>query len=249
MTRIPLIVGNWKMNTSRREAVDLATAVAASSIVGVETVVCPPFPWLIPVGAALSGTAVSLGAQDCWTGPNGAFTGAVSPTMLAEICRYAIIGHSERRRIFHEDDLLVRQKLDAALAASLSPILCVGEDLETRQAGNAVSFVSSQLDVALADRPELETSRCTIAYEPIWAIGTGVAAGPNDAEEMAIAIRTKLAQIASPRLADGCRILYGGSVSPSNAREILSQSNVDGALVGGASLKADSFLAIVAAAV
>jgi triosephosphate isomerase len=247
MPRTPLIVGNWKMHTRREEAVRLATEVAAGDVRGVGLAVCPPFPWLVPVATALVGSAVALGAQNCWTEPSGAFTGEVSPTMLAEVCRYVIIGHSERRRILREDDDLVGRKLTAALAAGLAPILCVGEDLPMREAGHAVAFVRAQLESALSQRPEADVCRCVIAYEPIWAIGTGVAAQPSDAEEMAAEIRSLLRDVAGDGAAAQVNILYGGSVTPANALAILAGANVDGALVGGASLKADSFLAIASA--
>jgi triosephosphate isomerase (TIM) len=249
MPRTPLVVGNWKMHTTREEAVRLAIDVAAGAVAGVGLAVCPPFPWLVPVGAALAGTSVALGGQDCWTAPSGAFTGAVSPAMLAELCRYVIVGHSERRRIFGETDDLVADKLTAALTAGLIPILCVGEDLQTRRAADAAAFVRAQLEHALARRAEDDVRRCVVAYEPIWAIGTGVAAQPGDAEEMATEIRSVLRHIAGDAVAEHAIILYGGSVTPENAAAILSRPNVDGALVGGASLKADSFLAIAGTAV
>jgi triosephosphate isomerase len=197
----------------------------------------------------IAGSQVALGAQDCWTATSGAFTGAVSPAMLAELCRYVIVGHSERRTIFGESDALVAAKLTAALGAGLEPILCVGEDLATRRAGEAKSFVRDQLESALANRPPDEVQRCTIAYEPIWAIGTGVAAEPEDAEEMSAEIRSWLRVVAGNNVANEARILYGGSVTAANAAAIFAGENVDGALVGGASLKADSFLAIAVAAV
>jgi triosephosphate isomerase len=244
VTRTPLIVGNWKMNTSRQEAVALAKSVAASVPSNIDAVVCPPFPWLVKVQAALVKSNMKLGAQNCWTEPSGAFTGEVSPQMLAELCEFVIVGHSERRRIIGETDQLVAAKLRAALAAGLRVILCVGEDLETRQAGNEIQFVQAQLAAALDGLAENHFARCIIAYEPIWAIGTGVAAEPIDAQEMSAAIRRSLA----PGIADSMRILYGGSVSSANAGAILGQDDVDGALVGGASLNAESFGEIMAAA-
>jgi triosephosphate isomerase len=249
MARSPLIVGNWKMNTSRDEAVRLATAIASEAVPGVDLAVCPPFPWLVPVAAALAGSRVALGGQDCWTEPKGAFTGAVSPAMLAELCRFVIVGHSERRRLFGESDELVAQKLSAALAAGLQPILCVGEDLQMRESGEAIAYVQAQLEHALAGRPEEEVGRCAIAYEPIWAIGTGVAAAPSDAEEMAAEIRIVLRRVAGDETTEGVRVLYGGSVTATNAAEILIGMNVDGALIGGASLVPESFVAIARAAV
>ena len=249
MPRIPFVVGNWKMHTSREEAVRLATAIAAEPVSGIVLAVCPPFPWLVPVAAALAGSHVGLGAQNCWTEPSGAYTGEVSPVMLAELCRFVIVGHSERRRIMGESDDLVAKKLSAAHAAGLEPILCVGEDLQTRQAGEAASFVRAQLEHALSPLSEEQVRTCHIAYEPIWAIGTGVAAEPSDAEEMAAEIRTVVRALIGANAADAVTILYGGSVTPANAGTILAGENVDGALVGGASLKSDSFLAIAKAAV
>jgi triosephosphate isomerase (TIM) len=244
MKRVPLIAGNWKMNTSRSEALALARGVAECLTEGIDVAVCPPFPWMTEIQTALAGTAVKLGAQNCWSETSGAFTGEVSPTMLAEICDLVIIGHSERRRINGESDELVASKIRAALAADLTVILCVGEDLETREAGNEVQFVHQQLSSALdVLRPD-ELSKCVIAYEPIWAIGTGVAAEPSDAQVMASAIRYTI----PPEHAETTRILYGGSVTASNAEAILSQPDVDGALVGGASLKLDQFTEIVSAA-
>jgi triosephosphate isomerase len=244
MTRTPLIVGNWKMNTSRSEALALAKGVAASIPEHVDVAICPPFLWLVDVQATLAGSNVRLGAQNCWSEPSGAFTGEVSPTMLAELCDLVIIGHSERRRIIGESDQLVAAKLRAALAAGLTVILCVGEDLETRQAGNELQFVEDQLTIALSGLSSEDLSKCVVAYEPIWAIGTGVAAEPADAQLMAAMIR----QAIPAGVAEIMRILYGGSVTASNAEAILSQRDVDGALVGGASLKLEAFTAIMLAA-
>jgi triosephosphate isomerase (TIM) len=244
VTRTPLIVGNWKMNSSRQEAVALATGITATVPSNFESAVCPPFPWLTDVQLALAGSSVKLGAQNCWSEFSGAFTGEVSPHMLAEMCEYVIVGHSERRRIIGESDHLVAAKLRAALAAGLSVILCVGEDLETRKAERAIQFVQTQLASALGGLDVDQVSRCVVAYEPIWAIGTGIAAEPIDAQEMSAAIRRNLA----PGISDSMRILYGGSVSGENASAILSQNDIDGALVGGASLNVESFAEIMTAA-
>jgi triosephosphate isomerase len=244
MTRTPLIVGNWKMNTSRGEALAMARGVVASIPEHVEVAVCPPFPWLVDVQLALAESNVRLGAQNCWSEPSGAFTGEVSPTMLAELCDLVIIGHSERRRIIGESNQLVAAKLRAALVAGLTAILCVGEDLETRQAGNELQFVENQLTNALGGLSSEQLSRCVVAYEPIWAIGTGVAAEPADAQDMAAMIRQAL----PADVAGTMRILYGGSVTASNAKVILSQRDVDGSLVGGASLKLEAFSEIMLAA-
>lgn len=246
MTRRRLIAGNWKMNTSRAEAVGLASAVARGGHNDVDVVLCPPFPWLIPVAEAIAGSGVGLGAQNCWTEPKGAVTGEVSPAMLAELCQYVIVGHSERRRILGESDELVAQKLRAALASGLKPILCVGEDQSQRQQGQAVQVVRGQLTAALAGLSADDVTQCVVAYEPIWAIGTGTPATGDDAAEMATVIRNGIADD-WPEIAPTLRILYGGSVTAGNAAELLSARNVDGALVGGASLKADAFLGIIAA--
>jgi triosephosphate isomerase len=242
--RTPLIVGNWKMNTSRQGAVALATGVMSTVPSNIEAAVCPPFPWLTDVQLALAGSSVKLGAQNCWSEPSGAFTGEVSPQMLGEMCEYVIVGHSERRRIIGETDQVVAAKLRAALAAGLRVILCVGEDLESRQAGMAMQFVQAQLASALDGMDDDSLARCVVAYEPIWAIGTGVVAEPIDAQEMSAAIRRNLPL----GIADSMRILYGGSVSSANAMAILSRDDVDGALVGGASLNVESFAEIMAAA-
>lgn len=244
MTRTPLIVGNWKMNTSRSEALALARGVVANAPEGVDVAVCPPFPWLVDVQIALAESNVRLGAQNCWSERSGAFTGEVSSTMLAELCDLVIIGHSERRRIIGESDQLVAAKHRAALAAGLTTILCVGEDLETRQAGNELQFVETQLTNALGGLSSEQLSRCVVAYEPIWAIGTGVAAEPADAQVMAAMIRQAL----PAGVAGAMRIIYGGSVTASNAEAILSQRDVDGALVGGASLKLEEMTSIMLAA-
>jgi triosephosphate isomerase len=245
--RRPLIAGNWKMNTSRREAVALATEISAEPVDGVDLVVCPPTIWLALVSDAIGGTDVAVGAQNCWPKPNGAFTGETSVAMLAELCQYVIVGHSERRQLVGESDALVREKVSAVLAAGLTPILCVGETLQIREAGDAERFVVTQLDAALGERSADEIEACVIAYEPIWAIGTGVAASSTDAESMAALIRTHVESL-HPGASERVRILYGGSVTPATSKETLGQPNVDGALVGGASLKSASFLEIARSA-
>lgn len=235
------------MNSSRAEAVALAQSIAAGAPTGAEIAVCPPFPWLVPIADILRDSAISVGAQNCWTEPAGAFTGEVSTPMLTGLCRFVIVGHSERRQIFGETNEIVHDKISAVLAANLTPIVCVGESLETRRAGHAASLVGDQVMRAIGDRTGDDFARWIVAYEPIWAIGTGLAATPDDAEEMARTIRTTVRSVAGD-VADGIRILYGGSVNAANATDLLSGQNVDGALVGGASLNAASFLAIAAAA-
>ncbi|CAN5611516.1 triose-phosphate isomerase [soil metagenome] len=247
MSRTPLIAGNWKMNLNREQATALATAVAAGFIPGIDVALFPPAIWLTDVATAVAASPVRIGAQNCWSAQKGAFTGELSPAMIAEVAQLVLIGHSERRLILGESDALIRTKIDAALAAGLEIVFCVGETLETRQAGSAGSHVAAQIHAALDGRPVTELDHITVAYEPVWAIGTGVAATPADAQEMSSAIRAELAAI-NAGYAEGVRILYGGSVNAANAAELLSQPDVDGGLVGGASLVATDFLGIIAAA-
>jgi triosephosphate isomerase len=236
------------MNLGRVEACALASAIADGATRGdLEIAIFPPALWLADVAAAVNGTVVTVGAQNCWTSEKGAFTGEIAPGMIRELGTMVLIGHSERRQIIGEDDILIRAKLDAALAAGLRPILCVGETLETRRAGDAVAFVERQIEAALSSRPADQLAAIVVAYEPIWAIGTGVAATPADAQEMSAAIRAAIERLASGE-GQAMPILYGGSVNPGNAAELLSLADVDGALVGGASLAAGDFLAIVNAA-
>lgn len=249
MSRKPIVAGNWKMNTTLDEARTLAEGIAArtADVDGVELAVFPPFPWLVPVRERLGDTGVQLGAQNCYIKESGAFTGEVSPWALAGVCQMILAGHSERRHIFGESDELVGQKVDATLSAGLTSVLCVGELLDERESGDAIAVVERQLAAGLANVTTDLLQRVVIAYEPVWAIGTGIAATPNDAQEMCAAIRQWMAGKFGD---DGAtvRVLYGGSVSPDNAAELFGQSDVDGGLVGGASLKADSFIAIAVAA-
>jgi triosephosphate isomerase (TIM) len=250
--RAKLVAGNWKMNLLRKAAVELAGAVVrgVSSVPDpVEVLLCPAFPYLFPVGEALRGTAVALGAQDVYFQPPGAFTGEVAVPMLIDAgCRYVIIGHSERRHILGENDETVHKKMAAALAGGLNVILCVGELLSAREAGNTREVVDSQMQGALAGLSETALDHLAVAYEPVWAIGTGRTATPEQAEEVHLHLRNWLATRYNSRRAEKTQILYGGSVKADNALELMSQPDVDGALVGGASLKADPFLAIVEAA-
>jgi triosephosphate isomerase (TIM) len=244
--RRKFVAGNWKMNTSRKEAVELASAIAGSGV-GAEcdVAVCVPFPHLGPVQELLRGSRINLGAQDLYWEASGAFTGEVSAPMLADYCSHAIIGHSERRHVFGETDEEVRRKLDAALNAGLAPIVCIGETLDERKSGQTESVLARQLD-ALAGANVTEV--VTIAYEPVWAIGTGETATPEIAQEACAFARAELRKHFGD-VAERVRIQYGGSVNPRNAVELLALPDIDGALVGGASLKADQFLDIVAAAV
>ena len=244
MTRPRTVIGNWKMNTTRTEAVELAYRIGSVSPRTATVGVAPPFPWLAPVEDVLRGGNVLLGAQTCSAHVHGAYTGDVSAAMLAEICSFVLVGHSERRLIFGETDDVVRAKLKAVLGAGMTAILCVGESLDERDAGEHEAVVARQLREALNGAPGDAADRITIAYEPVWAIGTGRNATPEDAGAMASFILTTCQGIGltNPQL------LYGGSVNSANAESILAPTEIDGFLVGGASLKADEFLSIVAAA-
>jgi triosephosphate isomerase (TIM) len=248
MSRTPLIVGNWKLNTTLPEARALATAVAAVKISGVETVLCPPFLWLAPLAEHLARSGISLGAQDSWPEPAGAFTGSVSAAMLAPLCDWVLVGPSERRTVNSEDDALVGRKLSAVLDAGLAPILCVGETAAQRSGDSAIETVARQFHSALEGPIDERLARIVIAYEPVWAIGSGQAATTQDAESMATLLRGLVAQ-RSESAAATVRILYGGSVNEGNAAEFLAADNVDGLLVGGASLDAATFNAIRKAAI
>jgi triosephosphate isomerase len=241
------------MNTTRADAVALAASLAAkigaSSDCDVAVSVCPPSLYLEAVGEAIQGSAVGLGAQNCYHEAKGAFTGEISPPMLKDIgCKYVILGHSERRQIFKESSADVNRKVVAALGVGLLPIVCVGETLEQRQGGQTAAVVREQLEGSLAGLSAEQMASVTIAYEPVWAIGTGVVATPEQAEEVHADLRRLLETRYNSQVAAATRIQYGGSVNAENAATLLAQPNIDGALVGGASLKADSFLAIVQAA-
>ena len=249
--RRKFIAGNWKMNTNRAEAVALATAVAAKvgSSSNVDVAVCPPNVYLEAVGQAIKGSAVGLGVQNCYHEAKGAFTGEISPQMARDIgCTYVILGHSERRQIFKESNHDVNRKVLAALGVGLTPIMCVGETLDQRQSGQTAAVVREQVEGSLAGLSAEQMLKIVIAYEPVWAIGTGVVATPEQAEEVHADLRRLLQTGYNSQVASAVRIQYGGSVNAENAATLLGQPNIDGALVGGASLKADSFLAIVSAA-
>ena len=243
---VPIVAGNWKMNTSVDEALKLAQDMveALDSISTVEVVLCPPFVSLEPVGRVIRGSSIRLGAQNMYYQEKGAFTGEISPMMLKGLCQYVILGHSERRQHFGETDKLVNLKLKAAFEAGLRPILCVGETLEQREAGEAGRIVTDQLKVGLAHLHNID--QLVVAYEPVWAIGTGVAATPDTASEMmGGVILTTLKNLCGEQAAMQVPLLYGGSVNPENAEGYLKQESVHGALVGGASLQADQFVEIV----
>lgn len=246
-----LIAGNWKMNLLRDSSVALVHGLLDSLVPSetVEVAVCPPSVYLHDVGAALRGSHVALGAQNMHAAADGAFTGEVSGSMLNDLdCRYVILGHSERRQLFGETDAQVNEKIQAAFAAQLTPIVCVGETLEQRESNETANVIKTQITGSLAGLTAEQGAKIVIAYEPVWAIGTGMTASPEQAEEVHAQIRGLLGELFGSDVADSIRIQYGGSVKPANAAELLGQPNIDGALVGGASLKADSFAAIIAAA-
>lgn len=251
-SRRKLVAGNWKMNTTRAGGVELARGIAQIAPAGrtdVDVLVCPPFPYLCAVAAAIEGSSVRLGAQDVYFEPPGAFTGEVAVNMLTDVgCRYVIVGHSERRHILGETDALLQRKVAAAIAGGLETILCVGEQLAERESNQTETVLATQMSGGLRDLPESALERLTIAYEPVWAIGTGRTATPQQAQDVHLYLRKWLAERYNPRRAQSIRILYGGSVNAKNALELLSQPDVDGALVGGASLKVDSFQPIIEAA-
>ena len=249
--RRPFIAGNWKMNLTKAEGVGLAKAIAAKAgdYPQVDIAVCPPSCYLDAVGAALKGSSVGLGGQNMCAEASGAFTGEVSAAMLLDVgCKYMILGHSERRTIYGETDADVNKKVLAALAAGLTPIVCVGELLADREAGKTHDVVAKQFAGSLAGLSAEQMSKVVLAYEPVWAIGTGKVATKEQAQEVHADLRKMIADRYNAGVADVVRIQYGGSVKPSNAAELLSQKDVDGALVGGASLKAADFLGIVAGA-
>ena len=244
--------GNWKMNTDSKSAVELARGVAqrcGAILDKVEICVCPPFIYLAAVKNALGSLDISLGAQDVYFEPKGAFTGEVSCQMLKDVgCKNVIIGHSERRHVIGETDELINKKLIAAIDAGLLPIFCVGELLEERKAGKTEQVVKGQIQKGLNRLTAEKVKAVTVAYEPVWAIGTGVNATPGQAQEVHLMIRQLIGKMYNKDLAGQIRIQYGGSVKPDNAYEIMMQRDIDGFLVGGASLKADDFAAIVKAA-
>jgi triosephosphate isomerase len=245
MTRTPLIAGNWKMNKTVKDAVTLIKAMQSplSKIQGVEKVICPPFVSLVAVKAILKGNSIKLGAQNVFYAEKGAYTGEISPLMLADLCEYVIVGHSERRQILGETNEIINKKLKAAITAGLKPILCIGETPEENEAGKTQEVLGRQI-FSCSDKLYF-LSGMVIAYEPIWAIGTGKSATGADANQRIGFIREFIARLHGGSVADNARILYGGSVNPTNIAEYMKQPEIDGALVGGASLNADEFISIV----
>ncbi|MCH2147868.1 MAG: triose-phosphate isomerase [Phycisphaerales bacterium] len=250
--RMPFIGGNWKMNTSQDEAISLATAVAAgigSSSQEVEVVLFPPAPWLTAVADVLKGSAIGVGAQDVSSHQEGAWTGQISAGMLLDAgCSHTLVGHSERRHGLGESDTLLNDKVQAGLEAGLKVMLCIGETLAQREAGTTASVVESQLRAGLAGVSSEALAGLSIAYEPVWAIGTGRTAAPGDAQAVHEVIRHVIAELYDAPIAEAIRILYGGSMKSENASDLLSEPDIDGGLIGGASLHAEQFIPIVEAA-
>jgi len=250
--RTPIVAGNWKMNLDRTKGVTLAAAVAArrGEAAGADIVLCPPAVYLVPVIDVVAGAggSVGVGGQNAFDKASGAFTGEVAPGMLVDIgCQYVILGHSERRTLFGETDASVNAKTKASLAAGLTPIVCVGETLAEREAGRTEAVVAEQVNGSLAGIDAAGLEKLVVAYEPVWAIGTGKVATPEQAQEVHATIRRLLAGLSSSTTAAKVRIQYGGSVKADNASELAACPDIDGALVGGASLEADGFLAIARA--
>lgn len=242
MARRKLVVGNWKMHGSRAANAALLEGLMQARPYGCDVAVCPPFPYLADVASTLAASGLRWGAQDCSAQAQGAYTGEVAASMLAELgCRYAIVGHSERRALHGESDQLVADKAKAALACGVTPIVCVGETRTQREAGQTEAVVKRQLSAAIHTLAHC-ASEMVVAYEPVWAIGTGLTASPEQAQAVHALLRQQL-RAATPR-ADGMTILYGGSVKPENAAALFAQADVDGGLVGGAALKVADFVAI-----
>ena len=255
MTRIPLVAGNWKMHMSVADARHLVSEMVPGlqSKIGVDKVVCPPYTALLAVASLLEGSDIHLGAQNMYWEAAGAYTGEVSPKMISEFCEYVILGHSERRAYFNETDQDVNRKVQAAFDHGLTPIMCVGETLEDYESNRTYDVVFRQVNLGLNgiefELGESKFPNLVIAYEPIWAIGTGRAATPQDANRViAEVVRTALAELYGDNIAQKIRVLYGGSVNGENAKDFFVQSEIDGALVGGASLKATEFIQITNAA-
>lgn len=248
MGRLPFIAGNWKMNKTVEESLDLVRGLKVSlqGIEDVEVAIAPPFTALYAVSQELKGSSIHLASQNLFWEEKGAFTGEISPVMLKEInCRWAIIGHSERRQYFGETDETVNRRIKAALRYDLKVIFCIGETLNEREEGKTFSVIERQMEGGLKDLGEKEVRDIVIAYEPVWAIGTGKTATPQQAQETHRFIRQKIGRLYSGGISEGIRIQYGGSVTPENSKGLMNQEDIDGALVGGASLNAESFSRIV----
>ena len=245
--RTPIIAGNWKMNTTYDEAMDLIEELVdgleeREEVDAIDIVICPPFLWLFPAAEYLEDTGLLLGAQNCHALDRGAFTGEVSAGMLADQCSFVIVGHSERRTLFGETDEAVAQKAAAALRHGLRPIVCVGEGLAERDAGETDAVITRQVEAVFATIDPGQVEECVVAYEPVWAIGSGRAADGDEANRVAGLIRATIAARFGQEKADGVRVQYGGSVTDANIAEFIGQPEIDGALVGGASLKSEAFI-------
>jgi len=242
--RTPLIAGNWKMNGSLQSVIELVEGIKAGEVSNARLAVCPPAVYLMKVGGMLDGTDIALGAQNVCDRESGAFTGEIGASMLKECgCQYAIVGHSERRALYKESDELVARRFATAVTSGLVPILCIGETLEQREHGVTEEIVARQLDAVIEQQGVSVIGQSVIAYEPVWAIGTGKVATPEQAQAVHGFIREKLSAL-DTGVADKVQIIYGGSMNPANAGELLSKPDIDGGLIGGASLKATDFLAI-----
>lgn len=251
MSRMPFVAGNWKMNKTVAEARDLVSKLSTQlrEVANVEKVICPPFTSLVAIASLIEGSDIGMGAQNMHWEEKGAFTGEIAPGMVKEFCNYVILGHSERRAYFGETDENVNRKLRAALKFGLIPIVCVGETLDQYESGLTSEVVRRQIRLGLANTDSANGRRIVVAYEPVWAIGTGKASsGENANDVLAQVIRPALSELFGSEATQSIRILYGGSVTASNASEFFTQPEIDGALVGGASLKADEFTAITKAA-
>jgi len=251
-SRKPIVAGNWKMNKTVAEAIDLAAAIKRdlAGCKDVDIVLCPPFTALKAVSDVITGTHIDLGSQNMHWEKSGAYTGEISAEMLREVyCHYVILGHSERRAYFGETDQIVNRKTKAALDGNLTPIVCVGETLQEREGGKTNDVVGTQIRGSLAGLSPRQLVDSVIAYEPVWAIGTGKTASPEQAQEVHAFIRGVLSEMADQAVAQSVRIQYGGSVKPSNAKELFSLPDIDGGLIGGAALEARSFIDIVQAAI
>ena len=249
--RTPVVAGNWKMNNTVANSIALVKELlpGLEGINGVGSIICPPFTALDPVAELVKESRICVGAQNLFWEERGAYTGEISPLMIAEIADYVIIGHSERRAYFNDTDQVVNKKILAALAADIKPILCVGETLEENESGKTGQVITRQITAGLTDVSKEQMARIKIAYEPVWAIGTGKAATPEGANQVIKEfIRDEIGKITSPAIAEGIPVLYGGSVKPGNASDFFAQPDIDGALVGGASLKAEDFIKITEAA-
>ena len=251
MARRYFIAGNWKMNNTASKAVELINGINAqiAGETSVDVAVCPTFTALDAASKALAGSNVKLGAQNMYTKASGAYTGEISAEMLKEFnCTYVILGHSERREYFKETDAFINEKVKVVLENGMKPILCVGEKLEEREAGNTIAVVSKQTSEGMAGLSAEDAQKVVIAYEPVWAIGTGKTATPALAQEVPAEIRKVLAGLFGAEASENIQILYGGSMKPENADDLLKEKDIDGGLIGGAALKADSFVALVKSA-